>query len=178
MLQRVSFATIPLLLLAVAASGPAWTEEQAEPEKPKLEYLYMALKGVESDDLAVAVERGLKAVEGVQSLVWTSPRAEAKIVRIVGQAADAKLLAACQSAGVPGSILAIVQRELTLGKQMHCNGCVTKVTRALKSVRGVKEVHVAEDRIHVSVVYDSKVATVAQLERAVADVGYPVRSDR
>lgn len=178
MFQRLGIATIPLLLLSIAAAHPAWAEEQAEPEKPKLEYLYLALKGVESDELAATLERGLRAVEGVQSMVWTSPRAEVKVVRIVGQAADAKLLAACQSASVAGSILAIVQRELTLGKQMHCNGCVTKVTRALKAVRGVKEIHVAEDRIHVSVVYDSKVATVAQLERAVADVGYPVRTDR
>lgn len=178
MFERLGVATLPVVLLTLATAGPAWTEERPAPEKPKLEFLYLGLKGVQSDEVAGMVERAVKAVTGVQSMTWTSPRAEAKVVRIVGQAPDARLLAACESAGVAGSVLAVAQRELTLEKQMHCNGCVTKVTRALKAVMGTKEVHVAEDRIRVTVVYDSKVATIAQFEKALADVGYPVRRDR
>lgn len=126
------------------------------------------------------MQRGVQAVAGVQSFEWSAPRAEARIVRIVGRADTPSLLAACAAAGTKATVVAIAQRGFSLHKQLHCNGCVIKVKRAPKAVKGTKEVHVADDRRSVSddrrsvsVVYDRRLATVASLFEALAGVDSP-----
>lgn len=172
-----TYITALLLVLFALPSLEAVAEEPAVPRKPKvkLEYLYMAVSGAKTDRAAVAAQNRVTAVKGVQSFVWTIARKEAKIVRIVGHATTPALVGAFKSAGLTATALNIGQQTMAFQKQLHCNGCVISVKRALKGVQGTKEVNVAKDNLSVTVVYDVKRTTVAKLKKALADAGKPVK---
>ena len=175
MLYRACIAALLMALLVPLCPTASADEPTPPPKKPKLEFLYLSAQGVKTDAIAAGVLRSVEAVEGVQSFVWTTPRREAKVVRIVGQADTPTLVAACRRSGVEAAVLPIAQRRFDFQKQLHCNGCVLTVKRALKGVEGMKEIKVAKDKLSVSVVYDAKVAKIAKMREALAGAGYPVK---
>ncbi len=173
---------VPLLVAAAcallpplaSADGPAPTPVV----QPKLESLYLTVSGATTGELVKSVFRKVTAVRGVKSFVWTAPRTEAKIVRVVGQADTASLVAACRQAGVRAQQLVVTSKQLFFQQQLHCNGCVIKVKRAMKGLKGMKEVSVARDKLSVRVLYDAKKVTMKQLRDALASVGYPAKPER
>ena len=167
-------AAIVLLCGHASADGPA----PAPVVQPKLESVYLSLEGVRTDEVMKLVYRRLTSVTGVKSLTWTAPRKEVKVVRIVGQATTASLVAAAGRAGATARQLTIKRAQLFFQRQLHCNGCVIKVKRAMKGVKGTKEVNVASDKLSVTVLYDAKKATVKKLRDALTTVGYPAKPER
>jgi copper chaperone CopZ len=174
-MQILRLALPVLLLLALAVPAHAEDAPKVTPKKPKLEYVYLSVTGAKTDALAATAQRHVAAVQGVQSFEWTAPRTEAKVIRIVGQAATPTLVAAFQKAGLGATSVSTRQAAMNFQKALHCNGCVIKVRRALKAVKGTKEVHIAKDKLSVIVVFDTSKATLAQHRKAVAGVGYPTK---
>ena len=166
--------SVILLIPSVAvAADPAPAPKKAK--KPKLEYLYVSVLGTVKDPAAASAKRNVEAIKGVRSFTWTAPRQEAKIIRVVGAAGTPGLIAAFERAGLKAVQLPVAQTKLTFQKNLHCNGCVIKVKRALKAVKGTKDVQIAEDKGSVSVVHDAKKTTLKSLQDALAGVGYPVK---
>jgi copper chaperone len=58
---------------------------------------------------------------------------------------------------------------------MSCDGCVSSVTRVLKSVAGVGSAEVSLGRGEARVSYDPARASLAQLRKAIEDAGYQIR---
>jgi copper chaperone CopZ len=56
----------------------------------------------------------------------------------------------------------------------HCGGCAGKTEKALKAVKGVTTVKADGTAKTVTVTYDDAVAKSADLEKAVADIGYKI----
>ena len=169
---------IPTVLLTafIAPVGEVCAEEgPAAPRRPKLEFVYFSVKQATTPAIATAARQRVEAVRGVQSFAWTVERAEAKIVRIVGQADNPTLLAAFGQGGVRAAVLPIAQSKLVFQSRLHCNSCVIKVKRALKPLKGTKEVQVSKDRQSVTVIYDTSKTTLQQIKRALAAADYAVR---
>ncbi len=57
---------------------------------------------------------------------------------------------------------------------MTCGGCTSKVTRALKSIRGVDDAQVSLAAGEATVNYDALVTSPEKLKSAVRDAGYGV----
>lgn len=60
---------------------------------------------------------------------------------------------------------------------MTCGGCVNSLTRALKAVNGVQEVHITLASGETSVHYDENTTSPDQLKSAVLDAGFGVEVD-
>ncbi|MBI3583792.1 MAG: heavy-metal-associated domain-containing protein [Nitrospinae bacterium] len=59
-------------------------------------------------------------------------------------------------------------------KGMSCQHCVVSITKALKDLKGVKDVKVSLEKGNAEVNYDDKLVTLSQMKDAVADAGYTV----
>lgn len=55
---------------------------------------------------------------------------------------------------------------------MHCQGCVSSVTRVLQSLDGVGEVQVSLEQSQAKVSFDAGKTSVATLRSAIEDAGY------
>lgn len=174
-MRRFGSWSAPLLLFVLAV--PAFAEEKPAPAPQKqLEYVYVELTGVEGREIA-AVQKGLAGVEGVQSFAWTAEGTEAKVVREIGKAADATLLAQAKAAGAEtAGVVPLVATTFTFEKKLHCGGCVGAVTKALAAVKGVKESYVPEEMTTVMVVYDSRVTKTADVEAALTAISKPAKA--
>jgi copper chaperone CopZ len=60
---------------------------------------------------------------------------------------------------------------------MSCGGCASKVTAALNALAGVQAAQVSLSNGNVTIRYDEKRASAAQLKAAVIDAGYGVNDD-
>lgn len=165
---------VPALLLTFAFA-PVAVLRADEPPKPRLEFLYFAVDGVESAEAAAAVQHAVAAVPGVSSFAWTREQAEAKVIRVVGEAQTASLLAAFRGAKAEASVIPVTQPSLVFQTPLHCNGCVTNVRRALKKLAGVKEITIAKTMDSVALVLAERQTSLEQVRRALADAGYPAR---
>jgi copper chaperone CopZ len=115
---------------------------------------------------------------GVRSVAWTQPRAEVKVVRVVGEAPDEALHAAAGVAGGTLKRLAVTRVTLLFQQPLHCNGCVKVCKEVLGELRGVKEVEVTPDKLRAHVVYDTVVAKTDQMLAVLADWGKPASVER
>lgn len=70
-----------------------------------------------------------------------------------------------------------MKTELLIVTGMTCGGCVNSLTRALKAVNGVHEVHVTLATGETSVQYDEQTTSPEQIKSAVVDAGYGVEAD-
>jgi copper chaperone len=59
-------------------------------------------------------------------------------------------------------------------KGMSCQHCVMSITKALKDLKGVKDVKVSLEKGSAEVNYDDKLVTLSQMKDAVVDAGYTV----
>ncbi|MBI5747783.1 MAG: heavy-metal-associated domain-containing protein [Nitrospinae bacterium] len=59
-------------------------------------------------------------------------------------------------------------------KGMSCQHCVVSITKALKDLKGIKDVKVSLEKGSAEVNYDDKLVTKTQMSEAVADDGYAV----
>ena len=59
-------------------------------------------------------------------------------------------------------------------KGMSCQHCVVSISKALKDLKGVKDVKVSLEKGSAEVNYDDKLVTKSQMSEAVADAGYTV----
>lgn len=59
-------------------------------------------------------------------------------------------------------------------KGMSCQHCVVSITKALKDLKGVKDVKVSLEKGSAEVNYDDKLVTLSQMKDAVVDAGYTV----
>ncbi|MGB7183523.1 MAG: heavy-metal-associated domain-containing protein [Burkholderiaceae bacterium] len=57
---------------------------------------------------------------------------------------------------------------------LHCNGCIESLTRALRTVRGVKDAKVSLASGTASIEFDEKLASTQELTAAVQRAGYGV----
>ena len=57
---------------------------------------------------------------------------------------------------------------------MTCGGCTSKVTQALKAIKGVGDVKVSLSAKEATVEYDEHLTSLAQLKSAVTGAGYTV----
>lgn len=142
---------------------------------PQLEYLYVEFTGLD-EAKGAAVEKAVAGVKGVRFIVWTVRPTEAKVVREVGLAADATLIAAAKGAGATtAGVVPITEITLTFVDQLHCEGCMKVVVTALKALPSVKEVTVGKTLETVAIVYDTRTGKIADFEKALADTKRPVK---
>ena len=59
-------------------------------------------------------------------------------------------------------------------KGMSCQHCVVSISKALKDLKGVKDVKVSLEKGSAEVNYDDTLVTKTQMSEAVADAGYTV----
>lgn len=59
-------------------------------------------------------------------------------------------------------------------KGMSCQHCVVSISKALKDIKGVKDVKVSLEKGSAEVNYDDKLVTKSQMKDAVVDAGYTV----
>ena len=59
-------------------------------------------------------------------------------------------------------------------KGMSCQHCVVSISKALKDLKGVKDVKVSLEKGSAEVNYDDKLVTLSQMKDAAADAGYTV----
>ena len=59
-------------------------------------------------------------------------------------------------------------------KGMSCQHCVVSISKALKDLKGVKDVKVSLEKGSAEVNYDDKLVTKTRMSEAVADAGYTV----
>lgn len=69
-----------------------------------------------------------------------------------------------------------MQTEILKVTGMSCGGCTGKVTRALKAITGVSDVHVLLATGEATVQYDERTVTPDHLKSAVEGAGYNVAS--
>jgi copper chaperone CopZ len=74
--------------------------------------------------------------------------------------------------GLGGVALADEKTETLKVTGWHCGGCANKTEAFLKKLDGVKTASASVDKKEVTVKYDDKKVTHAQLEKAVADAGF------
>jgi copper chaperone CopZ len=67
-----------------------------------------------------------------------------------------------------------MRTELLKVLGMTCEGCITKITRALKATDGVGDVKVSLSSGEATVQYDERLTSPAQLQLAVTGAGYGV----
>jgi len=67
-----------------------------------------------------------------------------------------------------------MQTELLNVTGMTCGGCASKVTHALKAIRGVGDVRVSLPAGEATVQFDERVTSPDQLKSAVKGAGYGV----
>ncbi len=61
---------------------------------------------------------------------------------------------------------------------MTCGGCISKVTQALKAVKGVQQVDVSLTAGEATVQFDELLASPTQLKSAVQSAGYGVNGPK
>ena len=57
-------------------------------------------------------------------------------------------------------------------KGMSCQHCVVSISKALKDLKGVKDVKISLEKGSAEVNYDDKLVTLSQMKDAAADAGY------
>ena len=70
-----------------------------------------------------------------------------------------------------------MQTELLKVTGMTCDGCISKVTHALKAVSGVSDVKVSLSAGEATVQFDEHRASLEQLDSALKDAGYNVAQE-
>ena len=73
-----------------------------------------------------------------------------------------------------GTALAKETTESFKASGWPCAGCAGKTEKALKAVKGVTTAKADKEHNSVSVTFDDSVVKVADLEKAVSDVGYKI----
>jgi copper chaperone CopZ len=177
-LPVLAAAVLSVFSAPVLAEDPRPAPSPTPKPEPKLETVYVEVTGAEGAEAKVAaVAKAVGGVEGVRAFSWTVDGVEAKVVREVGRAADAALLAAARSAGATtAGVVPVAVTRFAFEKKLHCGGCVGAVTKALRAVKGVKESTVSADMTHVTAVYDTRVVKPADLEAALAAAKKPAKA--
>ena len=153
---------------------PAPAPAQTPPPEPRLEAVFVELGGLDEPKGAV-VEKAVSEVKGVRSWTWVTRVTDAKIVREVGTADDATLLAAAKKAGATtAGVVPMASVTLTFTEPLSCAGCIRTLTTALRAIAAVKEVEVPDSRATVTIHYDSRTGKVAEFVKALAEAEQPV----
>jgi copper chaperone len=61
---------------------------------------------------------------------------------------------------------------------MHCGGCTSSVTKALKATEGVEDVQVSLEKGEATVKFDDQKVTVAKLHEVITDTGFKVVAEK
>ena len=165
-----------ILAVGLMALGPVSARAEEEPETarpaPKPRVVFVEVAGVRSGGQAVAVARAIRAV-GVKELKWTKSRKELRLVRVGGHTDERDLRAASMPEGVTIKIVPTEIKQFVFGKRLHCNGCVTRVSKGLREAAGVKEFEIAKEWTGVTVTFDTRKSSVAKIQKVLKDAGYP-----
>lgn len=173
--QVMAAAVLATLLLSVPPFGVAADADGPAPApQVRVETVHLEVAGLSATVTTTGVARALTGVPGVRSCLWSAP-SEAVIVREVGRAGDAELLAAARAAGATAVRVPVVTEALSFVTKLRCGSCVKAVTKALTAVAGVKDVRVSADMTQVTVAFDSRTTTRAALVAALATARYPVQ---
>ncbi len=62
-------------------------------------------------------------------------------------------------------------------KPLHCAGCIGAVNKALRDLKGVKEVAVTEALSTVIVAYDTRTVSPSDVESALVAIGKPATAE-
>ena len=167
----VAFASlVPSASPASADGVPA-----AKPVEPQLEFLFLEFGGLD-DKKAAAVDKAIVELKGVRIFAWTSGVAEGKVIREVGTASDAALLAAATTAGATtAGVVPLAVATLTFVDVLHCAGCVRAVSTALRAIPSVKQVDVSATLDTVSISYDSRSGKIEEFEKALVAIEKPTK---
>ena len=144
------------------------------PPEPKLEAVFVELGGLDEPKGAV-VEKSVTEVKGVRAWTWVTRVTDAKVVREVGTADDATLLATATKAGATTAGMApIAIVTLTFIESLSCAGCIRTLSTALRAIAAVKEVEIPDTRATITITYDSRTGKVAEFVKVLADAEMPV----
>lgn len=61
---------------------------------------------------------------------------------------------------------------------MHCGGCSSSVTKALKATDGVEDVQVSYEKGEAIIKYDEQKVTVAKLQEVITNTGFKVVGEK
>ena len=75
--------------------------------------------------------------------------------------------------GVAGIIASAASKSVTIRVEgMHCGGCASSVTKALKATEGVEDVRVSFEKGEAWVQYDDQKVTEAKLRAVINSTGF------
>ena len=161
------------ICLMVLGAVPARAEEEPETTRPapKPRVVFVDVAGVRSGGQAVAVARTIREA-GVKELKWTKPRKALRLVRVGGHTDERDLRAASMPEGVTLTVVPTEIKAFVFAKRLHCNGCLTRISKGLRDAAGVREFKVAEDWRSVTVTFDTRKSNVAKIQKILEGAGY------
>ena len=58
---------------------------------------------------------------------------------------------------------------------MHCNGCVTRLTKVLKGLDGVSDVRISLERKNAEIEYNENQIELDDIKQSISDAGFEVK---
>ncbi len=69
-----------------------------------------------------------------------------------------------------------IMKKIVLGIEgMHCDGCVTRLTKVLKSLDGIIDAKVSLERKNAEIEYDDNKLELDDIKQAVSDAGFEAK---
>ena len=137
-------------------------------KKEEKDRLTLPLQGMSCAACAVTIEKALRQVNGVEQAIVNYANQKAVVEFDPAQASPEDLIATVQSAGY-GVSSAIVRLGI---RGMTCASCVTRVEKAILSVRGIISASINLGLEEARIEYLPEVASLGEIKKAVEESGY------
>ncbi len=143
---------------------------ESKKSQNKLERIDLPITGMSCASCAAKIEKGLASLEGVSEASVNFAAEKATVFFHPGQTDLPHLIKKVENLGYGAK----VEKVLLPIQGMTCASCVSKVERALRSVKGVLQVSVNLATERASVEYIPEEVTIRDLKKVVQEAGYQV----
>lgn len=142
----------------------------SENEAKHLERVDLPVAGMSCASCALRIEKGLSGAAGVSQATVNFAAEKATVLYAPGETSLSALITKVKDLGYEAK----TEKVLLPVQGMTCASCVSRVEKALKSVKGVVAVNVNFATQRASVEYLPGETAIRNLKRAVEDAGYEV----
>ncbi len=143
---------------------------ESKKSQNKLERIDLPITGMSCASCAAKIEKGLASLEGVSEASVNFAAEKATVLFHPSQTNLPQLIKKVENLGYG----ARVEKVVLPIRGMTCASCVSKVERALRSVKGVLQASVNLATERASVEYISEEVTIRDLKRVVQESGYQI----
>ena len=155
----------------------------SEDVKDNTEKAVLDITGMHCASCVATVEKSLKNLEGVSSVVVNFASEKAYVDFDVGQVTTVDLKEAVEKTGygaieagtesAPGQLQGLQDVALNIGG-MSCAACAQTIEKALKKTNGVSKANVNLATEKATITFDASVINLEQISAAIEDTGYQV----